>query len=84
MITARHHQRRFHLRWQAVLPRNDELRGGEVLPQYLWRPLPEWEQGRRTVRDAMPVSVGYHSGFQPDRALPIVMRVPFDCRYGHP
>jgi hypothetical protein len=42
-------QRRFHLRRQAVLPRNDELRGGEVLPHVVRRGVAGWEQGRRTV-----------------------------------
>jgi len=42
-------QQRFHLRRQAVLPGNDKLRGGEVLPQYLRRPLSRWQPRRRTV-----------------------------------
>ena len=43
------HQRRLHLRRQADLPRNDELRGGEVLPHAVRRGVAGWKQGRRTV-----------------------------------
>ena len=49
------HQRRLYLRRQTVLPRNDELRGGEVLPQYLRCPVPGWQPRRRTVREAVSV-----------------------------
>ena len=42
-------QQRFHLRRQATLRGDDQLRGGEVLPDRVRGPLPGWGQGRRTV-----------------------------------
>jgi len=51
------YQRQLHLCQQAVLPRNDELRGGEVLPDKMRCPLPRWQPRRLAVRDAVPVAV---------------------------
>jgi endonuclease YncB( thermonuclease family) len=39
----RHQQRRFHLRRQAVLPGNDELRGSEVLPDAMQGAVAGWQ-----------------------------------------
>jgi hypothetical protein len=47
--TLSRQRQRFHLRRQAALRGDDELRGGEVLPDRVRGPLPGWGQGRRTV-----------------------------------
>ena len=50
------YRRRFHLRRQAVLPRNDELRRGEVLPLAVRRGFPRREQRWRAVRESVPLT----------------------------
>jgi endonuclease YncB( thermonuclease family) len=52
---------RFRFRWvqlrrQAVLPRNDELRRGEVLPLAVRRGFPRREQRWRAVRESVPLT----------------------------
>ena len=52
---------RFRFRWvqlrrQAVLPGNDELRRGEVLPLAVRRGFPRREQRWRAVRESVPLT----------------------------
>src|SRR5262245_34480916 len=48
---------RLQLQWEAVLPRDDLLRGGAVLPPTVRPGSARWGRGRRALRVAVPVVV---------------------------